>query len=182
MKLIKAGAALATLLTAGFSVAACTPSSSTPSSSGSSPALSGPPPSSQTGMSLVYSGTQLYYFMQISYPSAGGSVSGTVTVAAACDEPDSSTGMVQYGPFQISGSYDPNNSFSGNEFQFTPSTANIAGSQQEVIGGLTGSIGAITDGYGGLVLDSTEDWNSGSHSDFVSAVESADADLPPCGS
>jgi hypothetical protein len=172
MAFMKAGAVLAVLVAVGFSVTACqSTTSATPVTSGN--------------MTVVYQTLQHNYLMQVSYPTRGGQVSGSVTVGEACEGPNGSIGVLRYGPFPLSGTYYPNGDAAGNQFEFARSTGDIARSVQEVIADIGGSgpLWAAFDGSGGLAFAAGPDWAPETQSGFVALVEGMwGLGLPACGS
>ncbi len=119
-------------------------------------AAAGPAAAASLGeFTVAYQGIGQGYLLQLLAPtsvwSSGGPVTGTVTIAQPCAEPDGSTEVDLVGTFPVTGTFNPQGVDAGGD-QFI-----LTAAAQNVIGGLTTPVtGMIIPG--GVVFDSTEEW------------------------
>lgn len=95
---------------------------------------------------------------------------------------DNSTGVLKFGPYSVTGTYYLNGDSDDNNFDFASSSADVDGTTEEVIGGLTPPVVASGTGNS-LSFDSgAENWTPASESDFVSTVEAMNDVSQQCNS
>jgi hypothetical protein len=133
-----------------------------------------PAAASLSGVTVVYQSGQQAYLLEITAPAGGGPVTGTLTIAQPCLEPNGSTSIDWAGTFQVGGTYNPQGVDSGgDQFILTAASQDTDGTTVSVIGGLTTPVTGMIIPDTGLVLDSTEEWTEISQiGQFYSMVES----------
>jgi len=140
-------------------------------------AAASPAAASVDGIIVAYQGVGQGYLLELwAAPSVwarGGPVTGTVTIAQPCAEPDGSIGAALVGTYRVRGIYNRQGvDAAGDQFSLTGPVENIGGTPEEVIGELTTPVtGTIV--QGAIVFDDSEEWTGISQlSQFYDMTES----------
>lgn len=139
-----------------------------PTADGTTPA----PVSSELTGTYMTDGVGWEYLLQLSVPSGGGPISGSVTLGRPCQDSNGGYSVQQYGPYPVGGTYSPNGvDAGGDQLNLIADDEVIDGRTEQVLGGLSSPEQGMIVSSGKLVTG-IDAWSPSSVSEFQQAVAS----------